>query len=201
MQIKYLKYDLYRYFYPNNSVNRRPFLEKVKIVCFTLGIWAIIEYRIARWLKYDCKIKLLIIVLSPIAKLTHLFINITTGIGISKDADIGPGLYIGHFGSIIIGPTKIGKFCNISQENAIGYAGRKNNYGIPEIGDFVYVAPGAKVVGKIKIGNYVAIGANTVVTKDINDYAVVVGNPGVAKNYNGSSDFIMYNGLLNKEIL
>jgi serine O-acetyltransferase len=39
-------------------------------------------------------------------------------------------------------------------------------------------APGAKIFGKIKIGNNVKIGANAVVYKDIPDNAIVVLDPG-----------------------
>ena len=46
------------------------------------------------------------------------------------------------------------------------------------IGDNVYMAPGAKIFGKITIGNNVKIGANAVIHKDIPDNAVVVLDPG-----------------------
>ena len=42
----------------------------------------------------------------------------------------------------------------------------------------VYLAPGARVFGKISIGNNVKIGANAVVYKDIPDNAIVVLDPG-----------------------
>ena len=60
----------------------------------------------------------------------------------------------------------------------IGLKVRGKNRGNPTIGDNVYIAPGVKIFGDIKIGNNVAIGANCVVTKDIPDSSVVVGIPG-----------------------
>ena len=45
------------------------------------------------------------------------------------------------------------------------------------IGKGFYIGPGAKIVGKVHIGNNVAIGANAVVTKDRPDNSVVVGIP------------------------
>ena len=50
--------------------------------------------------------------------------------------------------------------------------------GVPTIGDNVYLGPGARVFGKISIGNNVKIGANAVVYKDIPDNAIVVLDPG-----------------------
>ena len=43
------------------------------------------------------------------------------------------------------------------------------------IGDNCKIGAGAKILGKIKIGDNVTIGANTVVTKDIPDNCTVVG--------------------------
>ena len=113
------------------------------------------------------------------------------GIELPKGTKVGEGFYIGHFGSIIIsGGAVIGRNCNISQGVTIGVAGRGENRGIPVIGDCVYIGPGAKVVGKIRIGNNVAIGANAVVTKDVPANAVVGGVPAKVISTNGSFEFI-----------
>ena len=55
----------------------------------------------------------------------------------------------------------------------------------------MYIAPGAKIIGGIKIGNNVAIGANAVVVKDLPDNAVAVGIPAEIISYNSSEDFIV----------
>ena len=49
--------------------------------------------------------------------------------------------------------------------------------GTPTIGDNCIIYPGAKIFGKITIGNNVVIGANAVVNKDVPDNAVVAGVP------------------------
>jgi serine O-acetyltransferase len=49
---------------------------------------------------------------------------------------------------------------------------------VPVIGDDVFIAPGARLYGNIRIGNNVAIGANAVVYRDVPDDAVVVLDPG-----------------------
>ena len=104
------------------------------------------------------------------------------GIEIPYETKIGSGFYIGHFGCIIVNSESvIGKNCNISPGITIG----ENNGGCPKIGNNVYIASGAKVVGGITVGNNVAIGLNTVVLKNIPDNAVVVGNPGEIVSYRG----------------
>ena len=72
------------------------------------------------------------------------------GIQISHKAEIGPGFYIGHFGNIVISKrAKIGKNVNISHEVTIGVSGQGKKNGCPIIEDNVYIAPGAKIFGKV----------------------------------------------------
>ena len=41
-------------------------------------------------------------------------VEATTGISITARASIGPGLYISHFGGIIVGQAVLGANCNLS---------------------------------------------------------------------------------------
>ena len=110
---------------------------------------------------------------------------------------IGEGFYIGHFGQIIVhNQAIIGVNCNISHGVTIGISNRGKKMGVPIIGNYVYIAPGAKIFGGIKIGNNAVIGANAVVNDDIPDNAVVVGIPAKIVSYKGSDGFI--NNVLNK---
>lgn len=105
--------------------------------------------------------------------------TVILGVYIDLDATIGKGFYIGHHGGIFIGPVELGDYCNVSQGVTVG-SGRLGTVreGRPAIGDRVYLAPGAKVFGRITIGSDVSIGANAVVSKDIPANSIVVGNPG-----------------------
>ena len=88
--------------------------------------------------------------------------------------NFGPGLKISHYGSIVVnGKARIGKNCTIHSSTNIGqYKGK-----VPRIGNNVYIGPGAKIYGDIKIGNNVTIGANSVVNKDVPDNVTVAGAP------------------------
>ena len=113
------------------------------------------------------------------------------GISISPSTEIGRGFYIGHFGGIVINDEcVIGNNCNVSHGVTLGRANRGKNRGCPIIGDNVYIGPGAKIVGSVRIGNDVAIGANCVVTEDIPDHAVVVGVPGKVISLRGAEGYI-----------
>lgn len=81
-----------------------------------------------------------------------------------------PILEHGIKGVVIAGGAKIGKNVVISHQVTIG---RSRNEA-PIIGDNVYIGPGAKIFGGIKVGNNVRIGANCVVFQNIPDNATVV---------------------------
>ena len=114
------------------------------------------------------------------------------GISIPYNTKIGSGLYIGHFGGIVVSSdAEIGKNCNINHGVTIGATYGGKSPGVPRIGDNVYIGPGSFVIGGIVIGNDVAIGANTLVNKSIPDEAVVVGSPGGIISYKGSGAYIV----------
>ena len=78
-----------------------------------------------------------------------------------------------HGFSTIVFAKSIGNNCMINQQVTIGWA----NGGAPVIGDNVWIASGAKVLGPVTIGNDVIIGANAVVIKDIPAHSIVAGVP------------------------
>lgn len=192
----YLRYDLYRYFYPNDQVNRISQWQKVRLILLTQAIWATTVYRAGSWcIRNRNRLGVLARVILPLLTIWQKLTEMATGIELPFTARIGRGLYIGHFGQIIVsGKAVIGEFCNISQGVTIGQAGRGGDQDTPVIGDRVYIAPGAKVFGKVTIGNDVAIGANAVVTKNLPDNAVAVGVPAEIINYDSSLDFVNFHG-------
>lgn len=102
------------------------------------------------------------------------------GLSISPNT-CGPGLYLMHWGSIVISSEAcIGRNARIHSCVNIG-ADRTGC--APIIGDNVYIGPGAKVFGDISVGNNVDIGANAVVNKSLPSDVVVVGVPGDIVKY------------------
>ena len=114
------------------------------------------------------------------------------GISIPYNTRIGRGLYIGHFGGIVVHPgVVIGKNCNINHGVTLGATYGGKNPGIPTILDNVYLGPGCKVIGRVTVGNNVAVGANCVVTSSVPDRAVIVGVPGKVKSFNGAHNYVV----------
>lgn len=181
--------DLNRYFV---LVQRISFLQKLKIILLTQGIWAICVYRFGAYLQDKGNGILWTKPLRLFATVLQKIIEILTGISISFSVKIGKGLYIDHFGGIFIHKgVRMGDYCNISQGVSIGLGGRGDCMGVPTIGDRVYIGPHAVILGKINVGNNVAIGANAVVTESIAENAVVGGVPARVINFESSSDFIV----------
>jgi len=141
------------------------------------GVQTMVVFRYGQWARSMPLV--LRLVLDPIYLVLNTYIQVVWGIELPRNATVGPGLYIGHFGGITISAaTVIGAHCNISQNITIGVAGKGDKRGVPSIGDYVYIAPGARLFGKITIGNNVKIGANAVIHKSIPDNAVAVLDPG-----------------------
>jgi serine O-acetyltransferase len=113
------------------------------------------------------------------------------GIDISRDARIGSGFYIGHFGGIFVSQgVVIGDNCNISQGVTLGQQNRGERAGCPVIGNNVYIAPGAKIIGRVKVGDYASVGANAVVVNDVAAHTGVGGIPARPVSDQGSEGYV-----------
>lgn len=86
----------------------------------------------------------------------------------------GPGLAIVHSGTIVVSVNaKVGANCRLHPSTCIGASGGEE--GAPVIGDNVYIGPGAKVYGDIKIGSNNAIAANAAVNKSFEENNILIG--------------------------
>ena len=103
---------------------------------------------------------------------------------------IGAGLAIVHYGTIVIsGKAKLGCNCRIHVDVNIGAnAGEEK---AAQIGDNVYIGPGAKIIGDIRIGDDAVIGAGAVVTKDVPPSVTVGGVPAKIISENDSSKHLI----------
>lgn len=147
---------------------------------FLLRLYA--RLRRATWAKFGPR--------QFVALLLHHY-SIRYGISISPDSRIGPGFYIGHYGGIVVNTDAvIGANCNISQGVTLGQINRGERQGCPVIGDNVYIGPGAKVIGRIVVGDHAAIGANAVVTRDVAAGTSVGGVPARHLSDRGSQGYV-----------
>lgn len=100
---------------------------------------------------------------------------------------VGKGLCLAHMGTVIINDNaRIGENCRIHAGVNIG-ADFRNSDSAPQIGNDVYIGPGAKLFGNIVIADGIAIGANAVVNKSfIEKHISVAGVPAKKVSDNGT---------------
>ncbi|WKX78177.1 serine O-acetyltransferase [Zobellia laminariae] len=100
-------------------------------------------------------------------------ISVKLGFSISPNV-FGPYLAILHYGTIVVhNAAKVGRNCRIQACTNIGASG--GSIKAPQIGNNVYIGPGAKIYGDITIGNNVAIAANSSVSKSCFENNVLLG--------------------------
>jgi serine O-acetyltransferase len=133
-------------------------------------------------------------------------ISLLRNSSVPLSADLGKVSFgYGGIGVIIHAKAKIGDYVIIGSNVTVGGGStRLDQYGvkraIPIIGNRVFIATGAKILGGIEIGNHCVIGANAVVTKDIPDFSVVAGVPGKVVARITPDNLHKYSGYLYKGI-
>lgn len=161
-----LKKDLFRY----EGERSKSLIVRIRYILFTPGYQFTYCWRNASLAR------------NPISKIfwrvLHRLCMFHTGIQIPVGTNIGVGLRISHFGSIVINPASmIGRNFSIAQGCLIGSAmGRRK--GIPKIGDNVIMSANSVVVGGVTIGDNVMIAPGAFVNFDVPSHSIVIGNPG-----------------------
>lgn len=143
-------------------------LVKVGVLLFNPGLQAVLLYRMSRWFHLHG--------MRGVAIALSYFNAALTGAQISPRASIGKGLAIYHPHGTVIGATAIiGDNCTLTHGNVIGQAYGDDDR--PIIGDHFYAGSGAKLFGKITIGNGVRVGANAVVISSLPDRTTAIASP------------------------
>jgi serine O-acetyltransferase len=159
------------------------------------GFWASSVYRVSR-AALHARPRWLRAVLLPFVRIAQTAAEILTGISLPPECEIGDGLYIGHFGSIVVArEARIGYNCSMAQNVTIGVAGRGPERGAPTIGNRVFIGAHSVIVGRITVGDDAVICAGSVVSRSVPARAVVMGNPARVVSYDGSFDYVYYDGM------
>lgn len=178
--------DFRRYRVTNDPALRTLFLSQ--------GFWASCVYRVSRAAME--RGGLVRLVSRPIVAIAQKLVEIVTGISIPAGCEIGDGIYIGHYGSIILSPkARIGHNCSLAQNVTIGEAPSPEGRGAPTIGNRVFIGAHSVIVGRITIGDDAVVCAGAVVNKSVPARAVVMGNPARVISYDGSFEYVLYDGM------
>lgn len=122
----------------------------------------------------------------------YRFHKLSVKLGFSIPVNVfGKGLSIAHYGSIVVNNmAQVGDNCRIQENVTIGSTGGSTK--APKIGNNVFIASGARIIGDIEIGDQCAIGANAVVTKSfLEQHVTIAGVPAKIISRKGSDGFII----------
>lgn len=170
---EYIRRDLYRNL---ESCTKKDVLKALCSGKSMMGV--LVYYRLCRYFVGFQKRNVMQFLLHSFCYIRFRHLQERCGIELSQRTEIGYGLRLPHKGGIIIHVKAIiGNNCEIMQGVTIGNNIMKSRDEVAVIGDEVLLCSGAKVIGKVKIGNTVIVGANAVVTHDIEDHTIVGGIP------------------------
>jgi serine O-acetyltransferase len=165
----------------------------LSVIAFTQGFWATAVFRVSHWMIARVRVRGVRPLVRIPCLLLEKFIEVLTGISIPAQCNIGPGLYVGHFGGIFIDSRSVlGKNCNVAQGVTIGEGGRGELHGVPVIGDRAHIGANAVILGKITIGDDAVIGPGAVVMNPVPARGVAMGNPARVVGLSGSFEFVNY---------
>lgn len=112
-----------------------------------------------------------------IPKVMNFLIRLCHNSAVFSETSIGKNTNFayGGIGVVIHKRAVIGENCMIGSNVTIG--GRSKSKDVPRIGNNVYIATGAKILGNITIADGCVIGANAVVICDVPQNSIVAGIP------------------------
>jgi serine O-acetyltransferase len=183
----YFKADLKKYYAIHFGSRQPGLLGRIRFWAGQFGLHCVAVYRLGRFCRrLSARSRLLALpflviytILAYIAEcLHHVHID---------GASFGPGLYIGHVGTIYAGGT-VGANCSLSHNTTIGIGHSQGAAGVPTIGDNVWIGTGSVISGAITVGNGVTITNGSMLSRSVPDRCLVAGNPArvVMREYDNS---------------
>ncbi|MCC6578879.1 MAG: serine acetyltransferase [Phycisphaeraceae bacterium] len=141
------------------------------------GFRAVATHRFGNW-RMSVRPKLLRAPFSMLYRILFRRCRNVYGIELPWSARVGRRVVIEHQGAIVIhGNSNIGDDCILRQGVTLGNRCLDRPNEAPTVGQRVNVGAGAKILGKVVIGDGAVIGANAVVIHDVPAGATVVGIP------------------------
>lgn len=139
---------------------------------FYKGFLAISAYRIAHCLWLDNR--------RPLALYFQSIVSEIFAVDIHPAAQIGCGILLDHATSVVIGETSIVEDnVSILHEVTLGGTGKVSGDRHPIVRSGVLIGAGAKILGRVEIGQCAKIGAGSVVLQDVAPHKTVAGVPAV----------------------
>lgn len=185
---KYFKADLEKYYVIEFGTKNPPLCPRINLWIYNFGLHCVAVYRLGRYSERLYKrIKWLALPIILVHRFLDFLIKFIHHVNID-DARLGDGFYIGHVGTIYIGPTTIGENCSLSHNVTIGIGHSKGKMGLPAIGNNVWIGTGSIISGAITLGDNVTVVNGSILSRSIPDGCLAGGNPArvILQNYDNT---------------
>src|SRR5712691_2749087 len=146
----------------------------------TSGILTMAVYRFGNTIYYRCRIPVLRpLLLLLYAILDNLIVKLLCGAEFPARCRIGKGLRLPHGanGIILHGNAVIGDSVTLFHQVTLGMRDLEEPEAAPHIGSSVVIGAGAKILGRVTVGQHSSVGANAVVIRDVPGHSTAVGVP------------------------
>ncbi len=142
------------------------------------GLQALLAYRLGRWIT-RCGLRsawlpVALVLTLPCLILTA-YVRWAYDLHLDLKAEIGAGLYIGHFAGIRVRGCQLGQGCSIQQEVHLEPAPEAPDG--PKIGERVWIGAHARIIGPLCVGDGATISAGAEVTQNVAAGCLVLGSP------------------------
>lgn len=151
------------------------------------GFQALLVYRLGVW-RMRVQPKMLRGPLSALYNTLFATVRNFYGIELPFSARVGRRVVFEHqHGIVVHGAAEIGDDCIIRQGVTLGIRRLTHLADAPKLGRGVSVGAGAKILGKVEIGDHAEIGANAVVLDNVPARAIAVGIPARTVSLKGTT--------------
>jgi len=186
----YFRADLEKYYLLAYGTKSPSFRQKMRVWVYEFGLHCVAIYRLGQFSeRVRRRIGVLALPIIVIHRLLDYCVQLIHHVHIVEHARLGGGFYIGHVGTIYIGPTVIGDNCSLTHNVTIGVGHSRGKEGLPVIGNNVWIGTGSVISGAITVGNDVTVMNGSILARSVPDGCLVGGNPAraIMQNYDNSA--------------
>jgi len=170
--------DLEKYYRIEFGGKRATLWRKAKLWSTHLGLHCVAIYRLSRYCRTHSRGgRIWVYPLFILSEILAFLVRFLHHVDIFA-AEIGPGFYIGHLGTIYIGKTRIGENVSVTHNLTIGTGLSGGVPSLPTVGNNVWIGSGCILYGNIHIGDGATVNCGTVLSRSVPDGCLVGGNPG-----------------------
>jgi serine O-acetyltransferase len=167
----------------------RQFFKRYIKLSLELGSIAVVIFRFGQWAT-RLRNPVLRFVFVAIYWIFHMAMMMAGGINLQASNNVGRGFIVHNFSGIFILSDSIGENFTVNQGVTVGNV--RGSGALPQIGNNVYLGPGCKVLGNIKIGDNTVVAANSVVLSDVPENSTVIGIPARVIARNTTSEYLKF---------